>query len=92
MKTLTALLLVSFLTVTHAQISSTDKTVNSDSTTVPTEVKETKKMKHKKHKTRAGDVKTNGEISTSGCETATGKKIVEGEQGYEECVRQIGTK
>ncbi|MBC7713975.1 MAG: hypothetical protein H7177_11595 [Rhizobacter sp.] len=38
------------------------------------------------------EVKTNGKISTAGCVTKEGKTITESEQGYDECVRQIGTK
>jgi hypothetical protein len=38
------------------------------------------------------EVKTNGKISTSGCETKEGKIITESEQGYDECVRQVGSK
>ncbi len=38
------------------------------------------------------NVKTNGKISSSGCELASGKTVTQGEQDYDECVRQIGMK
>lgn len=38
------------------------------------------------------NVKTNGEISTAGCETANGKTISENDFGYADCVKQIGLK
>lgn len=38
------------------------------------------------------NVKTNGEISTAGCETASGKTLAENDFGYADCVKQIGLK
>ncbi|MBC7427640.1 MAG: hypothetical protein H7336_03450 [Bacteriovorax sp.] len=51
-------------------------------------------VKHKKTSSDGAgkEVKTNGKISTSGCETKEGKTITEAEQGYDECVRQVGLK
>ena len=49
-------------------------------------VKGSKKVKAEKN------VKTNGEISTAGCETANGKTISENDFGYDDCVKQIGLK
>lgn len=51
-----------------------------------TTVKRTTKVKAEKN------VKTNGEISTTGCETASGKTLSENDFGYADCVKQIGIK
>jgi hypothetical protein len=55
-----------------------------------TTFKEAKEMHPKKKAEK--NVKTNGEISTSGCETASGKNLSENDFGYEDCIKQIGTK
>ena len=48
-------------------------------------VGETKKKAEK-------NVKTNGKISTAGCETASGKTLAENDFGYADCIKQIGMK
>lgn len=55
----------------------------------PIEVQTTRvKRTHRVEK----NVKTNGKISTAGCETAEGKTIAENDFGYADCVKQIGLK
>ena len=77
---LSAYLSTSAIAQTPADMQSTTETKKEMTTTT------------KKKKVAEKTVKTNGEISTSGCETVDGKKLNEGEAGYHDCLRQIGTK
>jgi hypothetical protein len=56
------------------------------------ETKSEMKSNHSMKKRAEKNVKTNGKISTSGCETATGKTLAENDFGYADCVKQIGLK
>ena len=74
-----------FLTITLAMILST-----ASMTYAQTPVGEASVDGHKKKAEK--NVKTNGKVSTSGCETASGKTLAENDFGYADCIKQIGLK
>lgn len=68
----------------HAKHEATDA-INTGMTKEGLPVGGTKKKAEK-------NVKTNGKISTAGCETASGKTLAENDFGYADCIKQIGLK
>lgn len=83
-----AVIFSAFLSTSFAQ---TAEDMQSTTTTEikTTEMKPAVMMKKKK---TVKTVKSTGVISTSSCETVDGKKLNEGDAGYHDCLRQIGTK
>lgn len=68
----------------HAKHEAVD-TINTGMTKEELPVGGTKKKAEK-------NVRTNGKISTAGCETASGKTLAENDFGYADCIKQIGLK
>lgn len=69
----------------HEAVAPTITTTTTTSTNDGLPVGGTKKKAEK-------NVRTNGKISTAGCETASGKTLAENDFGYADCVKQIGLK
>lgn len=84
-----AVILSAFLSTSFAQTQGEMESTTTTETHTTKEIKPAAMMKKKK---TTKTVKTTGEISTSGCETVDGKKLNEGDAGYHDCLRQIGTK
>ncbi|MEA9355958.1 hypothetical protein SHI21_07090 [Bacteriovorax sp. PP10] len=85
-----AVILSAFLSTSFAQTPEDMQTTTTTTETHTTrEIKPAAMMKKKK---TVKTVKSTGVISTSGCETVDGRKLNEGDAGYHDCLRQVGTK
>lgn len=83
-----AVIFSAFLSTSFAQTTEDMQST----TTTETKTTETKPAVMMKKKKTVKTVKATGVISTSGCETVDGRKLNEGDAGYHDCLRQIGTK
>ncbi|MBY0414845.1 MAG: hypothetical protein K2Q18_11795 [Bdellovibrionales bacterium] len=91
MKTLLLLFTVSILS-THAFAETSGEAITTQNPEVDLSRSPAKADGKLAKKVAEKNVKTTGRISSSGCETASGKTLSENDFGYADCVKQVGLK